>query len=280
MDESDIEREPEVGAGPKQDRHFVTALARGLKVLQAFQSGEEHLGNQELARRCDLPKSTVARLTHTLTQLDFLHHDRDAGRYRLGLATLTLGGTTLARLDAMELSRPMMQKLADRTGAFVGLAIRDGMSMLYVEARRSSDAVIVIQMDVGSRVPMASTSLGRAYLATAKPAARKALQDRIRALDPVAWPSLESGIRHALVEFDQTGYCSSFGDWRVDINSVSAPMRLGKEMPLMLMCVSGPATVLPPDVMRQEVCPALLRTVEQIESRFKRRRQEEAGRWS
>lgn len=276
MHEFDLDLEPGVGSKTGADRHFVTALARGLKVLKVFRSGEEHLGNQELARRCELPKSTVARLTYTLTKLGFLHHDRVAGRYRLGIATLTLAGTTLARLDAMELCRPMMQKLADHTGAFVGLAIRDGMSMLYIEARRSSDAAITLQMDVGSRVPIATTSLGRAWLALARPATRKALQDRIQALDPALWPRLESGIRKAMAEFEQTGYCCSFGEWHKDINAVSVPMRLGKEMPLILMCVAGPATILPPDVMKQEVCPSLLRTVAQIESRFKLRRQQES----
>ena len=43
----------------KEDRHFVTALARGLDVLSAFRSRDRTLGNQELARRCGLPKSTI-----------------------------------------------------------------------------------------------------------------------------------------------------------------------------------------------------------------------------
>jgi len=70
----------------KEDRHFVTALARGLRLLQVFRSGEERLSNQELAERCSLPKSTVTRLTYTLTLLGFLHHHQDTGRYRLGMA--------------------------------------------------------------------------------------------------------------------------------------------------------------------------------------------------
>jgi hypothetical protein len=52
-------------AGPKEDRHFVTALARGLDVLGAFRPQDQMLGNMELARRSALPKSTVSRLTYT-----------------------------------------------------------------------------------------------------------------------------------------------------------------------------------------------------------------------
>jgi hypothetical protein len=48
----------------KEDRHFVTALARGLDLLSCFRAGENMLGNQDLAERSRLPKSTVSRLTY------------------------------------------------------------------------------------------------------------------------------------------------------------------------------------------------------------------------
>ena len=69
---------------PSEDRHFVTALARGLQVLSCFRASDKMLGNQELARRCGLPKSTISRLTYTLTKLGYLEHDPEVGRYRLG----------------------------------------------------------------------------------------------------------------------------------------------------------------------------------------------------
>ena len=94
--------------GSAGDRHFVTALARGLQLLRCFRSGEELLGNQPLANRCGLPKFTVTRLTYTLTRQGYLHHNTHtghsghAGRYRLGLAALGIGGATLARLEVQE----------------------------------------------------------------------------------------------------------------------------------------------------------------------------------
>src|SRR3954469_1406866 len=65
---------PEIPAAApvREDRHFVTALARGLEVLSVFRPQDRVLGNQELARRARLPKSTVSRLTYTLTRLGFL----------------------------------------------------------------------------------------------------------------------------------------------------------------------------------------------------------------
>lgn len=164
---------------PKEDRHFVTALARGLGVLQAFRSGEARLSNQELADRCGLPKSTITRLTYTLTRLGFLHHHEESGRYRLGLATLTIGGTTLSRLNVRKASKALLQDLANRTRTMTSLGIRDELSMLYIEVCRSESSIVTLRLDIGSRLPISTTAIGGAYLAlrsledSARPRARR-----------------------------------------------------------------------------------------------------------
>ena len=94
-----------------EDRHFVEALARGLEVLACFRSGTR-LGNQEIALRCNLPKSTVSRLTSTLTRLGYLIQSEDGGKFRLGTATLSLGSAMLSKLDVRQLARPWMEELA------------------------------------------------------------------------------------------------------------------------------------------------------------------------
>ena len=98
MDQNDEDNIPAAKqSNVKEDRHFVTALARGLELLSCFRSGEKMLGNQELADRAKLPKSTVSRLTYTLTKLGYLQYDDEVGKYRLGTASLALGSAMLSR---------------------------------------------------------------------------------------------------------------------------------------------------------------------------------------
>ena len=253
--------------GPEDSRHFVTALARGLQVLQCFKSGEEKLGNQELAARCKLPKSTVSRLTFTLTTLGYLYHDASTARYRLGMAALKLGGTTLSRLDAIEVSRPFMQALADRTDSVIALGMRDGMSMLYIETCRSA-SLITVRLNIGSRIPIARTSMGRTYLAAAKPTARKSIEERLRNLDPTAWPALEADIGRAVTELGEYGCCSSFGDWQREINSIAAPLHLDKRLPMMILSSAGPSALMSSALYMDEIRPALLEAAREIEAQF------------
>src|ERR1700752_3810442 len=139
------------GGAVKEDRHFVEALARGLEILACFRQRDGLLGNQELARRCGLAKSTVSRLTYTLTKLGYLIHVEEEGKYALGSATLSLASAMLGRLDIRKLARPLMQELAEFSNCLVSLCSRDRLSMVYVDAARSS-AAVTLSLDTGARI--------------------------------------------------------------------------------------------------------------------------------
>src|SRR3954469_7739168 len=125
----------------KQDRHFVTALSRGLDVLSCFRSGSRLLGNQDIAERCRLPKSTVSRLTYTLTKLGYLHYVKESGKYRLGTALIALSSTALGGLDVRHIARPALREVANFANASVGLGVRDRLSMRYVDCQRGPAAI-------------------------------------------------------------------------------------------------------------------------------------------
>ncbi|MDY7575997.1 IclR family transcriptional regulator [Actimicrobium sp. CCI2.3] len=247
----------------KEDRHFVTALARGLELLACFRSGDKMLGNQELAERSKLPKSTVSRLTYTLTKLGYLQFDDESGKYRLGTATLSLGSAMLSRLDVRQLARPAMQQLADFSHSMVSLGMRDRLSMIYIENCRSQ-AALTLSLDVGSRIPLVSTAMGRAYLAVAPQGERNDLLARARELDEQGWPVLQESVQRALDEYREFGCCTSIGDWQPGVNAIAIAFRPPDgSTPVSINC-GGPAFTLSADFLVQEVRPRLIELVEQL----------------
>ena len=144
-----------------KDRQFVTALARGLELLRCFGAGERHLGLSELARRAGLPKATVARLAGTLAKLGYLRYSEALGKYSLGTGVLSLGYAMLSNLDIRDVARPLMQELAEHARASVSIGVRDRLSVVYIEWVRSS-APITVMRGIGVRLPIATTSMGRA----------------------------------------------------------------------------------------------------------------------
>lgn len=249
----------------KEDRHFVTALARGLEVLSCFRSGDKALGNQEIAQRCRLPKSTVSRLTSTLTKLGYLIQVEESGKYRLGTATLSLGSAMLARLDVRQIARPMMQELADSTRSMVSLGTRDRLSMIYVENCRSS-AALTLSLDVGSRIPVATSAIGRAWLAAIPERERQDFVERVQELDEVAWPDTRDGIDRALDEYQTLGVTCSFGDWQKDVNGIARAFQPGGGLPPMAINCGGPSFNLSREFLLNEVRPRLIDMVTRLEA--------------
>jgi DNA-binding IclR family transcriptional regulator len=244
-----------------KDRLFVTALARGLAVLAAFRGGEPQLSNQDLASRTGLPKSTVSRLTYTLTQLGYLDQDPASGRYQLGLAVLELSAATLASFDARRVIAPKMQQFAEAHGVSVSLAVREGLDMMYLETVRSR-ARVTVQLSVGSRVPLATTAIGRAYLAAMPAAERNTLMPALAVQYGADWPQIAASLDAALADYQQRGYCSSFGEFQPEVFAVAAPVPpLAPGQPWMSLNASGPAFLFTESAMRERIAPPLLALV-------------------
>jgi len=248
---------------PPQDRHFVTALARGLDVLACFRSGENLLGNQELAQRCGLPKSTVSRLTQTLMRQGYLTQERESGKFRLGEATVALGGAALARLDMAQTARPLMQALADESGGMVALALPNSTSMIYLEVCRSQETLTSI-LGVGSRLPMATSAIGRAYLAGVTEAERDSLLGRIRQRKPASWPQTQGALQRALADYRTLGCTCSFSEWHRGVNAIAVPLAPGVNRPVAAINCGGPVSEMSQGYLLKSVRPRLLELVARL----------------
>lgn len=262
-------RQPAAPSAAKEDRHFVTALARGLEVLACFRSGDAQLGNQELAERCRLPKSTVSRLTMTLTRLGYLIQVPDTGRYRLGMATLSLGSAMLSRLDVRQVARPLMQELAAFSGASVSLGARDRFSMIYIEHCRGPSA-LTLAMDVGARIPLATSAIGRAWLAAIDEEQRREVMAQVQEQDPAAWPKVRAGIERAVKDHAKLGVTCSFGDWQKDVNGIARGLHPGGGLPPMAISCGGAASSLSKEFLLQEVRPRLIEMTQRLEATLPR----------
>lgn len=251
----------------KEDRHFVEALARGLEILACFRQRDGLLGNQELARRSGLAKSTVSRLTYTLTKLGYLTHVEDAGKYALGTATLSLASAMLGRLDIRKLARPLMQELAEFSNCLVSLCSRDRLSMVYVDAARSSSAAVTLSLDTGARIQIANSASGRAHLAAIPDEQREEIMEGVRQVAEASrWPALQRGVAKALVDRRNLGVCCSFGEWQKDINAIAVPVRPGNNLPPLAISCGGPAYNVSPEFLLNEVRPRLIALVSSLEA--------------
>jgi DNA-binding IclR family transcriptional regulator len=249
-----------------KDRQFVTALARGLEVLRCFKPRDRHLGNQDIAERTGLPKPTISRLTYTLTRMGYLYHDEKLGKYQLGTGVLSLGFSLLTNMDVLKIARPVMQELADYSHTVVSVGTRDRLGMIYLDGRHSTDATVSLRREPGTRVPIATTAMGRALLCGLPETEREQLMNNIRQRDPDNWQKHKTGIEQALRDYHERGFCLSIGDWRSDVNAIGVPMLPIAGTRLLTFNCAAPSFVLRQHMLEDDIGPRLVNLVRTIEA--------------
>ena len=210
--------------GSERDRQFVTALARGLDILRCFSPSSPSLGTTDIARMTNMPQPTVWRLCHTMVQLGFLRSSGDGDKLQPGLPVLGLGYAVLAGHPISELARPSMQEIADRHQGAVSLGVRDGLSMIYLQ-RCQGSLVVLPGLRVGSRVPLAYSATGWAYIAGLPPSERKALLVDIRKAEGKTFKETAARLETALAAFEANGFIVNEGSLHPEINAVAVPVR-------------------------------------------------------
>lgn len=234
----------------------VMPLARGLEILRAFRPQDGYLRNQDIAQRTGLPRPTVSRLSGTLVALGYLDYDRRTGRYGLAPAVVGLGYACLINIAARKRLRPAMQSLADRTNAAVALGGRDRLDMIYVEICRGNSPV-PLRFDVGSRLPIMLTAIGRAYLAALDEAGFTSAMSDIRTAAGADWLRIKAGIERAREDVQRYGFCVSIGEWEAGLHAVGAPVVSPRGGAILALNCGAPSFLLDPDRLRSDIGPQL-----------------------
>ena len=255
--------------GVENDRQSVRALERGLEVLRSFKPGDRFLGNQEIAARTGLPKPTISRLTHTLTRLGYLSYSEKFGKYHLDSAVLALGYSYLVNMDVRRVARPLMQELAEYAQASVALGVQDRLNMLYIEAYRSS-ATVTLTLDVGSQIPIATTSMGRALLCALPEAESNSILEQVQLRNEADWPRIKTGIEQARKDFDERGFCLSLGDWKRDVHAVAAPLVPSDGSRVLVFSCVGAAFQLRRHMLEDDIGPRLLNLITNVKETLDR----------
>lgn len=231
-----------------EDPRFSNALARGLAVLRAFQVDVEMLGNLELAEISGLPKSTVSRLTYTLTQLGYLRYREEFGKYELAAGVVGLAYPYLANQPVPPIARPLMVELAGRTKTNVGLGVHEGLSVLYLEYALG-EVNPSRRQRAGFRVPLVRTGMGRACIAGMFREDRERLYEDLRGYYAKEWPALQRQLQESIAEFEMNGYCTAAGTFDRSTNSVAVPFVWGERRTVMAFNAQGHSQSLTPQVL-------------------------------
>lgn len=241
---------PAPPAEPKA--YSVQAVQRTLRLLQRLgEAGAAGSTLASLARAAGLSEATALRYLHTLVDDEFAEHDKDTGRYRLGLAVLVLGERALGDVDPRPIVLPDMERLRDAYGHTINLAaFRDSRIVLIevLEGNRS----IKKGARVGEEDALHSTALGKALLASIP---------REQALAQLAAHGMPPTTPHTIVSPDammqeldrvaQRGYAIDDEEGEPGLRCVGVAIRNRRGVPSYGLSVSAPVQALDAGAIEQ-----------------------------
>ena len=221
------------GDGAKSpSRYRIEALAKGLDVLRLFDESVPSLKLREICDRTGIPMPTAFRVVATLEDGGYVERLPD-GSIRPGVAVLLLGSAALRGSSIVQLSEQPLRHLAEASGETVNLAVLVGDQILYLARLRNSD-LVTANIQVGSTLPAAYTSMGKlllAYLSDSELERTLGGYAFGTNVGPNAATSLDD-LRSRLAVIREQGYSLQDEEVAAGLRSVSVPVFGRGETPL------------------------------------------------
>jgi len=207
---------------PKRS-YNITALQRGLRLLQLFSESARGLTAKQVAVSSRLPVSTVHRFLANLVSTGFLNCSGD-GVYHLGIACFSIGQAALGQLDIRRLSLPYLQELNQQTRETIHLTVRHGLSAVYVE-KLDSPEPLRIHSRIGAAVPLYCTAVGKVMLAYMPDEEREKIlpQLGLKRLTPNTVRDRQE-LEGELYRVRKNGYACDLEEHELHIRCIAAPI--------------------------------------------------------
>ena len=219
LNRTDAERQLVQDAAPE----FLEALARGLRVIEAFNRERRQLTLSDIARAVDLPRASVRRTLATLVRLGYA--ETDERLFRLTPRILSLAGAYLSSNAISGILQPAVERLSEEVNEACSAAVRDGDDVIRI-AHATPKRVIDVSAQIGFRLPAFATSLGRVLLAALDDAALDEFLAHAapRRLTPMTTVDKRT-LRKAIVKARADGFSYVDQEAEIGFRSISVPLR-------------------------------------------------------
>ena len=212
---------------------YIEGLAKGLAVLEAFDTERQRLNATLAAQRTGITRAAARR--HLLTLADLGYLDTDGSHYWLSARVLRLAGSYMATSRLPRTLQPTLNRLAGQTQAAFSAVVRDG-----------------------ARLPAHATSTGGVLLA-GLPKAEFAAWLRGRELARITPQTEVNATRFkALIEqVRQADHCLARDGHELGIHALAVPLRNMQGQTLAALNVVGTAEQLGDAAVQRHWLPLL-----------------------
>lgn len=247
---------------PRPGDAWVQSFARGLAVIRTFSAAAPQQTLTEVAQRAGLTRAGARRILLTLVHLGYV--EADGRQFSLTPRILDLGFAYLSSLPLWNLAEPVMEALVADVKESCSAAVLDGADIVYV-LRVPTHKIMSINLGIGSRLPAASTSMGRTLLAELDAPALDTLLARHPPTARTARTITDlARLKDELAAVRRQGWCLVDQELEEGLVSLAAPIRDRSGRAIAALNIGGQAARTPAPQMVREFLPRLLAAAQQI----------------
>jgi IclR family pca regulon transcriptional regulator len=261
-------RRPTEDSGESEDNgapsEFVRALAKGLSVIEAFDSQAPAMTLSDVAKRTSLSRGTARRLLHTLVELGYVGFDGKL--FSLKPRVLNLGFAYLYSHNIWQLAQPYMVEVVEKLHESCSIAVLDGADIVYVARVPTSERIMSINLGLGTRLPAFHTSMGRAMLAYRPAAEVQALLKRISPLRQYT-PKTVTDPRELMADLEQVkkqGWALIDQELEVGLRSLAVPVFDFNNCAVAALNIGTQASRWTVSALQKDALPALRAAAQSI----------------
>ncbi len=246
-----------------KSKDFVQSLDRGLSIMKVFNAENPKLTLSEVAELTGFTRATARRFLLTLESLNYVG---STGRYFfLKPRVLELGYAYLNSFSLINIAQGHLEEMATEVRESCSASVLEGSNVIYV-CRASANRIMTINLAVGTQLPVYPTSMGRCLLASMSD------EELDRYFETAVIEKLTSKtvtdkneLRAIIKQVAKDGYAIVSEELEDGVQSVSVPIH-GKDGKVLAAAnVSGHASRISVQDLKEKLLPRLQKCVAEIE---------------
>ena len=226
---------------------FIEGMAKGMAVLESFDTERQRLNATQAAQRAGLTRAAARRHLLTLAHLGYL--ESDGSHFWLSAKVLRFSGSYLASARLPRTVQPTLNRLAAQTRDAYSVAVLEGDAVVIVARSAAALApdwaadwdgsslaaglpvpasarLMAYGLHLGARLPAHASSTGRVLLAALpEPELSAWLQGRALARLTPYTVTDPGALRKMLDQIRQQDCCIASEEHEIGVHAVAVPLR-------------------------------------------------------
>lgn len=251
---------------------YIEGLAKGLAVLESFDTERQRLNATQAAQRAGLTRAAARRHLLTLHHLGYL--ESDGSWFWLSSKVLRFSGSYLASSRLPRVLQAPLERLSAQTGESFSAVVLGGDEVVIVarsaDLRSARQTVLPYGLHLGARLPAHATSTGKVLLASLPKAEFTAwLKERTQGGKTLSRLTVHTvtepaAFRSVIEQVRREDCCYSSEEHELGVQALAVPLRDAQGRTVAALNVVTPSTGSSGADLKREFLPLLWETAREV----------------